>query len=107
MADPKAAEKLKTAVSSEIDTDHVIEVRMEDLLTEEQEAIELEVQLAAEKARKKRLACYQKTRNGVVKKANDAGAGQGRSYIHPRAAAAPTRLEDLLMFLCSVSMVRI
>lgn len=72
-------EKLpKTSVSADLDADHVISVKMDDLTKEEQEAIEREVQLEAEQARERRLACYRKARNGNVKKIHEFGGSSGK-----------------------------
>jgi hypothetical protein len=70
MADPKAVRVM--ANNSGINVKNVIVVGMEDLLEKDQNNLELELQWEMEKVMaerwKKKLACIQKMRGGVIKK---------------------------------------
>jgi hypothetical protein len=70
MADPKAAKA--TGHATRVNPGNVIKVAMEDLFEKDRRDLELELQHKMEEVmaewRKKKLACFQKTRQGVVKK---------------------------------------
>jgi uncharacterized alkaline shock family protein YloU len=73
MADPKGTKS--TLDSAAINVGNVISVEMEDLSEKDQDELEQELQcelkeVMAERRRKK-LACFQKTRGGVVKKGDN------------------------------------
>jgi hypothetical protein len=70
MADLKAAKA--TGHATRVNPGNVIKVAMEDLFEKDRRDLELELQHKMEEVmaewRKKKLACFQKTRQGVVKK---------------------------------------
>jgi hypothetical protein len=72
MVNPKGAKS--TPDGAKVATDNVIRVEMKDLSEKDREEIEKELQREMEEVmaerRKKKLACFQKTRNGVLKKGN-------------------------------------
>lgn len=90
MAEDKSG---KSVDNSDVDERHVIPVAFEDLSVEDQKAIELEFQREVEESRKKKLACYQKTRGGIVKKADTA------SISLTKVSSLPITPEELAQFV--------
>jgi hypothetical protein len=72
MADPKGAKSVPDGTP--INVGNVIAVEMEDLLVKDWDELEQELQREMEEVmaemRRKKLACFQKTWGGVVKKGN-------------------------------------
>jgi ribosome recycling factor len=57
---------------------NTIHVAMEDLAKENRKELEHELKEEMVERQRKKLACFHKTRNGVVKKADTAAGDQGR-----------------------------
>jgi hypothetical protein len=72
MADPKGS---KGAMAADgIQARNTIAVAMEDLTKPDRKELEKELEEEMAKRRRKKLACFQKTCHGVVKKADTAAA---------------------------------
>jgi hypothetical protein len=72
LVDPKGTKAVPDG--ARVTTENVIEVAMEDLLEKDQEEVESELEEEMVERRRKKLACFQKTRSGVVKKGDTAKA---------------------------------
>jgi hypothetical protein len=72
MADPK--ESKATADSTRVQARNTITVAMEDLAEADSKEMEKELEEEMAKRRQRKLACFHKMRNGVVKKADTAAA---------------------------------
>jgi hypothetical protein len=89
MADPKGMESVPDGAA--ISAENVISVEMEDLSEKDQDELERELQRELEEfmaERRKKLACFQKTRGGIVKKGDTTKA--------PVLVNSPFTLEELL-----------
>jgi hypothetical protein len=92
MADPKGMESVPDGVA--ISAENVISVEMEDLSEKDQDELERELQRELEEfmaERRKKLACFQKTRGGVVKKGDTTKA--------PVPVNSPFTLEELVYMI--------
>jgi hypothetical protein len=68
MADPKGV-KAKTPINSAgVDTQNTINMAMEDLTEEDRRVVECELEEEMVERSQRKLVCFQKTRNGVIRK---------------------------------------
>jgi hypothetical protein len=72
MADPKGSKGGTTMDGVNVQTRNAILVEMEDLAEADRKELERELKEEMAKARRRKLACFQKMRNGVIKKADNA-----------------------------------
>jgi hypothetical protein len=70
MADPKGVKATTPADGVGVDACNMISVAMEDLTEEDRRAMECELEEEMAERRCKKLACFQKTRHSIVKKAD-------------------------------------
>jgi hypothetical protein len=84
MADPKGS---KVSVATDVAGVHAknaINVAMEDLSEEGRKGIEKELEEEMAERRRQKLACFQKTRHGVVKKVDTIAASKVNSSLSPK-----------------------
>jgi hypothetical protein len=74
MADPKGAKAMMPTDGTGVDARNAINVAMEDLAEEDRRAIERELEEEMAERRRKKLACFQKMRDSIVKKADTTNA---------------------------------
>jgi uncharacterized protein YjaG (DUF416 family) len=74
MTDPKGLKAAMTTDGVGILAKNAIDVAMEDLAMEDQKEVEQQLEEEMVELRRKKLACFQKTHNGVIKKADTAVA---------------------------------
>jgi uncharacterized protein YjaG (DUF416 family) len=74
MTDPKGLKAATTTGGVGILAKNAIDVAMEDLAMEDQKEVEQQLEEEMVELRRKKLACFQKTHNGVIKKADTAVA---------------------------------
>jgi uncharacterized protein YjaG (DUF416 family) len=74
MTDPKGLKAATTTDGVGIQAKNAIDVAMEDLAMEDQKEVEQQLEEEMVELRRKKLACFQKTHNGVIKKADTAVA---------------------------------
>jgi uncharacterized protein YjaG (DUF416 family) len=74
MTDPKGLKAATTTDGVGILAKNAIDVAMEDLAMEDQKEVEQQLEEEMVELRRKKLACFQKTHNGVIKKADTAVA---------------------------------
>jgi hypothetical protein len=74
MADPKGSKGGTTMDGVNVQTRNAILVEMEDLAEADRKDLERELKEEMAKARRRKLACFQKMRNGVIKKVDNAAA---------------------------------
>jgi hypothetical protein len=90
MTDPKGVKMAPDGAG--ITTENIIGVTMEDLPVKDRDELECEqqqeIEAEVEERRKKKLACFQKTRCGVVKKGDTTRASQ--------PVSSPFNLEELV-----------
>jgi hypothetical protein len=68
MADPKGSKPSRTVDGTGVHVKNAINVAMEDLAEEDRKEVERELEEEMAEIRRRKLACFQKTRNDVVKK---------------------------------------
>jgi hypothetical protein len=70
MADPKGGRPAAVVDGAGVRPRNAINVTMEDLAEEDRNEVERQLEEEMAELRRKKLACFQKTRNGIVKKAD-------------------------------------
>jgi activator of HSP90 ATPase len=85
MADLKGARTLAAADNAGVHTKNAINVAMEDLTEYDKKEVERELEEEMAELRRRKLACIQKTRNDVIKKADTATSSGPKvnSYLCP------------------------
>jgi hypothetical protein len=68
MADPKGSKPSRMVDGTGVHVKNAINVAMEDLAEEDRKEVERELEEEMAEIRRRKLACFQKTRNDVVKK---------------------------------------
>jgi hypothetical protein len=88
MANAKGARTSAATHSAGVHAKNAINVAMKDLI-EDDRKVEQELEKEMAELRRRKLACFQKTRNGVIKKANKATASGTKvnSALHPEDLA--------------------
>jgi hypothetical protein len=88
MADPKGS-KAATTDGAGIHNKNAINVALEDLTEEDKKAVERVLEEEMAKLRKRKLACFQKTRGGVIKKSDTVAASSTKvnSQLSPEDLA--------------------
>jgi hypothetical protein len=74
MTDPKGSKGASAADGAGVQARNAILVAMEDLAKADRKELEKELEVEMAERCQKKLACFQKTRNGVMKKADTATA---------------------------------
>jgi hypothetical protein len=106
MADPKGS-KAVTTDGAAIHGKNAINVALENLTKEDRKAVKQELKKEMAELRKRKLACFQKMRNGIVKKADTATASGSKVNSHLSTedfapivdiSVASKRGEDLTQF---------
>jgi hypothetical protein len=94
MVDPKGSKGVVAADGSGIPARNTIAVAMEDLTKPDRKELEKELEEEMAKRRWKKLACFQKTCHGVVKKA-DTTAASGAKIDSPLSPEDLVQLIDV------------
>jgi hypothetical protein len=76
MADPKGSKPSVVVDDTGVHPKNAINVTMEDLAKEDRKEVERQLKEEMAELRWRKLACFQKTRNGVIKKINPAAASK-------------------------------
>jgi hypothetical protein len=92
MADPKGSKATTTVGGASVQARNTIAVAMEDLAEANRKELEKELEEEMVERRRKKLACFQKTHHGIVKKA-DTTAASGTKMD------SPLSLEDLVQLV--------
>jgi hypothetical protein len=82
MADPKGGKVTTASDGAGMQGRNTIHVVMEDLAEDDQKELERELEEEMVERRRKKLACFQKTHHGIVKKA-DMAATSGTKVDYP------------------------
>jgi hypothetical protein len=70
MADPKGGKAITAADDIDVQAKNAINVAMEDLAEADRREIEWELEEELAEIRRRKLACFQKSRNDIIKKAD-------------------------------------
>jgi hypothetical protein len=83
MADPKGARTSAAADNAGVHGKNAINMAMEDLIEEDRKEVERELEEELAESRRRKLACFQKTHKGVIKKPDTATASGAKvnSYL--------------------------
>jgi hypothetical protein len=92
MADPKGSKAMTTVGGASVQARSTIAVAMEDLAEANRKELEKELEEEMAERRRKKLACFQKTHHGIVKKADTAAASGTKMD-------SPLSLEDLVQLV--------
>jgi hypothetical protein len=82
MADPKGSKAATTADGAGVHAKNAINVAMEDLVEADQKEVEKEIKEELAEIQGRKLACFQKTRYGVVKKLDTVAASSAKVNSH-------------------------
>jgi hypothetical protein len=84
MADPKG-NKVAATDGAGIHTKNAINVALEDLIVEDRKMVERELKEEMAELRRRKLACFQKMRGGIIKKSDTAAASNVKvnSQLNP------------------------
>jgi hypothetical protein len=70
MADPRGTSSSAAIDNTGVQAKNAINVAIEDVTEDDRKEVELELEDEVAEPRKKKLVCFQKTRNSVIKKAD-------------------------------------
>jgi hypothetical protein len=76
MPDPKETKLVPATNGASVHAKNTINVVMEDLTKEDNKEIERELEEEVAEMRRRKLACFQKTSNNIIKKTNMAAASR-------------------------------
>jgi hypothetical protein len=82
MADPKGSKAATTADGAGVHAKNAINVAMEDLVKADRKEVEKEIEEELAEIRRRKLACFQKTHNDVVKKLDTVAASSAKVNSH-------------------------
>jgi hypothetical protein len=68
MADPKGSKPSAAVDGAGVHPKNAINIAMEDLAEEDRKEVERQLEEEMAEVRRKKLACFPKTRNGIMKK---------------------------------------
>jgi hypothetical protein len=74
LVDPKGSKGAAVANGAIVETKNSINMEMEGLTEEDRKEVEHELEMEMVEIQRKKLVCFQKTRNGVVKKSDTMAA---------------------------------
>jgi hypothetical protein len=89
MVDPKEARTSMVADNASVHVKNAINVEMADLNDEDRKTVEQELEWEMAELRRRKLACFQKMRSGVIKKADTAAPSGAKvnSALNPEDLA--------------------